>query len=143
MISPLTLFTSVTRSQLEGAGINEAKKVLADEATALLHGRDCLPEIWDTASSLFKKEGGDDTSGLERVELPQSELGSTKVVDMFLALGLASSKKDARRLIQGGGAKIRGDKIDDDQKVLVEEDFVDGECVLRAGKKRAGVVVLS
>ncbi|GMH82464.1 hypothetical protein TrST_g12485 [Triparma strigata] len=147
----LKLFTEIPLdvieklSQLEGASINEAKKILADEATALLHGPDCIASIRETADNLFasKSDGAaGDTSGLERVVLSRSDLGTAKAVDMFLQLKLATSKKDAKRLIAGGGARIVNEQITDEAYVLREEDFVDGECVLRAGKKRAGVVVL-
>ncbi|GMH50714.1 hypothetical protein TL16_g09242, partial [Triparma laevis f. inornata] len=147
----LKLFTEIPLEvidkleKLEGAEINEAKILLADEATALLHGPECITNIRETADSLFaqKSQGGlNDTSGLERVVLAQADLGATKAVDMFLALKLASSKKDAKRLIAGGGARIVNDPITDENYVLREADFIDGECVLRAGKKRAGVVVL-
>ena len=152
----LRLFTEVELEEIEelekrtGAEINDVKKVLADETTALLHGRDCLPEIWETAASLFKPggsggaaAGAGDTSGLARVSISRSDLGTAQVADMLLRLGLATSKKDARRLIAGGGAKIKEEKVEDERRVMEEGDFVDGECVLRAGKKRAGVVVLS
>eukprot|EP00957_Ditylum_brightwellii_P094387 7186922-Ditylum_brightwellii.AAC.1 len=63
--------------------------------------------------------------------------------DLFLQLGLASSKKDARRLIQGGGARVEGEKIEDENALLTMDSFGDKqEITLRAGKKRAGVVEL-
>ena len=67
-----------------------------------------------------------------------------RFADLFLELGLASSKKDARRLISGGGGKLGNEKIEDQNGSLTAVDFPDGttEIVLRAGKKRAGVVEL-
>ena len=133
-------------SNLKGSSINSAKKVLADEATTLLHGSGCLPEIHETAASLFeqgKAVGGGDTSSLSRTPLMRSELGSVRVTDLFLKLKLTASKKEAKRLIQGGGARIGDVKIEDENKMLQEGDFdQSGECVLRAGKKKAGVVYL-
>ena len=147
----LKLFTELDMDKiselekLSGAEINEAKKILADEATSLLHGTSCLAEIHETAESLFTSKGaGGDTSGLDRVSIEKAELGATRVVDMYLKLKLTSSKKEAKRLIQGGGARIGETKITDVDKTLGEADFDDnGECVLRAGKKRAGVVQLA
>mmetsp|Transcript_25494 Transcript_25494/g.75113 ORF Transcript_25494/g.75113 Transcript_25494/m.75113 type:complete len:227 (+) Transcript_25494:123-803(+) len=141
--------------QLKGADINKAKVVLADEATALLHGRDCLKKIHDTAKSMFgggaknKKGGGggaQNTDSLPRIAVTAEEMegDGVRFADLFLRLGLASSKKDARRLIQGGGARLGDDKITDDAAALTLDDFGDdaNEVTLRAGKKRAGVVEL-
>jgi tyrosyl-tRNA synthetase len=129
---------------LKGSDINKAKIVLADEATALLHGRDCLPQIHETIENMFKG-AGESTDGLPRVFVSAADLegDGKRLADLFLELGLASSKKDARRLIAGGGGKIGDDKIESETAALTEADF-DGktEIVLRAGKKRAGVVEL-
>ena len=152
----LKLFTELPLEEiaelekLTGADLNKVKVVLADEATALLHGTGCLDAIKETAESMFgaKKGKGEEKSneGLPRVSVPASDLEGLGVryADLFLKLGLASSKKDARRLIQGGGARLGDVKIEDENASLTGEDFADGvtEVVLRAGKKRAGVVEL-
>ena len=132
--------------KLQGAEINKAKIVLADEATALLHGRDCLKAIHDTVDSMFKggKSAQASTEGLNRIFVSEEEANSgVKFIDLFVQLSLANSKKEARRLIQGGGAKLGEEKITDENAVLNMEGF-DGnkEVTLRAGKKRAGVVEL-
>ena len=130
----------------KGADINKAKIVLADEATALLHGRDCLKAIHDTIDSMFKggKSAQASTEGLNRIFVSADEASEgVKFLDLFVKLGLANSKKEARRLIQGGGAKLGEEKISDENAVLNMDGF-DGntEVTLRAGKKRAGVVEL-
>ena len=144
----LKLFTELPLDEiaelekLEGADINKAKIILADEATALLHGKECLGTIHETIKTMFSG-GGESTESLPRVFLSKSDLegDGSKVVDLFVGLGLASSKKEARRLIQGGGARIGNDKITDENAVLTVGDFGDStELTLRAGKKRAGVV---
>ena len=132
--------------KLQGAEINKAKIVLADEATALLHGRDCLKAIHDTVDSMFKggKSAEASTEGLNRIFVSQEEANTgVKFIDLFVQLSLANSKKEARRLIQGGGAKLGEEKITDENAVLNMDGF-DGnkEVTLRAGKKRAGVVEL-
>mmetsp|Transcript_50293 Transcript_50293/g.75115 ORF Transcript_50293/g.75115 Transcript_50293/m.75115 type:complete len:151 (-) Transcript_50293:469-921(-) len=132
--------------KLEGADINKAKIVLADEATGLLHGKECLKKIHETISNMFGG-GGVSTESLPRVTLTQEDLttgGGKGYLDLFLELGLATSKKDARRLIQGGGARMDDEKIEEETGRLTEADFPDGktEITLRAGKKRAGVVEL-
>ena len=130
-------------SKLEGADINKAKVVLADEATALLHGKDCLTTIHETIESMFKNQGGGGaTESLPRVSVSADQLGEgVRFLELFTDLKLASSKKEARRLIEGGGAKVGEEKITDVNGTLTKEDFGDAsEVVLRAGKKRAGVV---
>jgi tyrosyl-tRNA synthetase len=130
-------------SKLKGADINKAKIVLANEATALLHGRDCLQTINETVDNMFKKKAGSaSTESLPRIFAAEDDLADgVKFLDLFLELKLANSKKEARRLIQGGGAKLGEEKITDENGTLTVADFKDGkEVILRAGKKRAGVV---
>lgn len=130
-------------SKLKGADINKAKIILANEATALLHGRDCLQTINETVDNMFKKKAGSaSTESLPRIFAAEDDLANgVKFLDLFLELKLANSKKEARRLIQGGGAKLGEEKITDENGTLTVADFEDGkEVILRAGKKRAGVV---
>jgi tyrosyl-tRNA synthetase len=131
--------------ELEGSAVNDAKVVLADEATAMLHGRECLAQIHETIQNMFKG-AGESTDGLPRITVTAADLEGEgkRLADLFLDLKLASSKKEARRLISGGGAKLGDEKISDEMANLTVADF-DGksEVVLRAGKKRAGVVELA
>jgi tyrosyl-tRNA synthetase len=146
----LKLFTELPLDEiaklekLEGAGINEAKIVLADQATALLHGKECLEAIHGTVQNMFAGAGSS-TEGLPRAFVKKSDVESgdgVSLLDLFVELKLASSKKEARRLIQGGGARIGEDiKITDENPMLKATDFGgSNEVTLRAGKKRAGVV---
>lgn len=146
----LKLFTELPLEQiaslaetLEGAEINQAKILLADEATALLHGPESLPAIHQTIQSMFAGTGAS-TESLPRVVVAKGELDSgIRLIDLFVQLGLAGSKKEARRLIQGGGARVGEDILTDENRSLTNEDFgASNEIVLRAGKKRAGVVEL-
>jgi len=129
--------------KLQGADINKAKVVLADEATTLLHGKECLAAIHETVENMFKGAGSS-TEGLPRAFVSKADLegDGVRFLDLFVELKLASSKKEARRLIEGGGARISdGEKISDVNASLVASDFGDvTEITLRAGKKRAGVV---
>ena len=110
----------------------------------MLHGRDSLKEIHQTVENMFKGSG-ESTDGLPRIFVEASELegDGKRFADLFLELELSKSKKEARRLIAGGGAKLDGEKIEDEMGALTMADM-DGktEIVLRAGKKRAGVVEL-
>jgi tyrosyl-tRNA synthetase len=160
----LKLFTELPLEDIRkmeswtGANVNKAKIVLADEATALLHGRECLRGIRDTVDGMFGGGGAGggggegSTEGLNRVYVTEDDVGGgtdgaaggVKIADLFVRLGLASSKKEAKRLIAGGGARIGETKITDENATLGMEAFADGskEVTLRAGKKRAGVVEL-
>jgi tyrosyl-tRNA synthetase len=144
LFTELELDEIATLEGLKGSDINQAKIILADEATAMLHGRDCLPNIQETVQNMFKG-AGESTDSLPRIYVSASDIEGEgkRFTDLFLELGLASSKKDARRLIAGGGAKLGDDKIESETAALTSEGF-DGktEVVLRAGKKRAGVVEL-
>jgi tyrosyl-tRNA synthetase len=131
-------------AELEGSGINQAKIVLADEATAMLHGRECLAQIHETVENMFKGSG-ESTDSLPRIYVTASDLegDGKRLADLLFELELATSKKDARRLIAGGGAKLGDNKVEDEAASLKLEDFGGKtEIVLRAGKKRAGVVEL-
>jgi len=132
-------------SQLQGKDINKAKIVLADEATTMLHGKQSLDEIRETVKSMFTG-GGVSTDSLPRIYVSTEDIDGEGVrfADLFLDLGLASSKKDAKRLIKGGGARLEQDKITDELACLTKSNFIDGktELTLKAGKKRAGVVEL-
>jgi len=150
VIKFLKLFTELPLEEIEklesmeGSAINQAKVVLADEATAMLHGRDCLTQIHQTVENMFKGSG-ESTDGLPRIFVEASELegGGKRFADLFVELELTKSKKEARRLIAGGGAKVDGEKIVDEMGSLTMEDLEGKtEIVLRAGKKRAGVVEL-
>ena len=155
VIKFLKLFTELSLEEIsklekfKGADINKAKIVLADEATSLLHGRECLGKIHETVERMFSaKKGGDgagSTDSLPRMFVDPDKVAGDGVrfADLFLELGLATSKKDARRLIQGGGARLNDVKIEDENGTLREGDFEGKtEVTLRAGKKRAGVVKL-
>ena len=146
----LKLFTELPLEEIgkmenwKGGDVNKAKIVLADEATALLHGRDCLKSIHETIDTMFKGGGGASTESLNRIFVTNEDLGQVKIIDLFVRLELATSKKEARRLIQGGGAKLNDVKVEDENAVVTADDFNENkEATLRAGKKRAGVVELN
>jgi tyrosyl-tRNA synthetase len=148
----LKLFTELPLEEIaemenwKGADVNKAKIVLADEATALLHGRECLKAIHETIDNMFKGGKGSSTESLNRIFVTDEDMasGGVKIIDLIVRLELATSKKEARRLIQGGGAKLNEIKVDDENAVVTAADFNESkEITLRAGKKRAGVVELN
>lgn len=130
-------------AKLKGADVNKAKIVLADAATELLHGKECLATIHETVDNMFKKKNGSaSTESLPRIFVSADDLtDGIRFGNLFMDLKLANSKKEVKRLIQGGGARLNDEKITDDAGSLTMDDFGDGkEVILKAGKKRAGVV---
>ncbi|MSO97980.1 MAG: tyrosine--tRNA ligase [Rhodospirillaceae bacterium] len=124
---------------LQGAEINEGKKKLAFEATALLHGADNATAAAETARKTFEEgtAGGD----LPTITATAAELtAGVPVLDALVKLTLAESKSAARRLIQGGGAKLNDAKIDEETALIRASDIVNGAAKLSAGKKRHGLV---
>jgi tyrosyl-tRNA synthetase len=121
---------------LEGAEINEAKKILATEATAMAHGREAAEEAAETARQTFSE--GHAAAGLPTVELPAAELkGGIGVLAAMVRAGLAASNGEARRQVKGGGARVNDALVSDDRAKLTEADVnADGVIKLSLGKKR-------
>jgi tyrosyl-tRNA synthetase len=121
---------------LGGAEINEAKKVLATEATRLAHGDAAAEEARRAAAAVFEQAG--DERGLPEVALDAAALDAgLSLVDALIHAGLAATKGEARRLIRGGGARLNDARIDDEAARVGDEALrPDGTLKLSAGKKR-------
>ena len=118
-----------------GDAINASKERLAWEVTRIIHGEVEASKAQDAAKSLFAGSG--DKSGMPTICLPVQQLkDGMGVMEMFCLTGLCSSKSEARRLIQQGGASVNGEKVGDVEAVLDGDCAVDGEIILKAGKKR-------
>ncbi|MFS0771098.1 tyrosine--tRNA ligase [Sphingomonas sp. 1P08PE] len=117
---------------LPGAGINEAKKLLATEATAMCRGRAAAEEAAETARRTFEEGGAG-----ESLPTLAIERDSIAVVDALVGLGFAKSRGEARRLIAGGGARIDGEKVVDDTALVTVQDK---SVRLSAGKKLHGLL---
>jgi tyrosyl-tRNA synthetase len=137
----LKLFTTLPLAEiarlaaLQGAEINEAKKVLATEATALLHGRDKAEAAARTAQETFEK--GATSEGLPTVEIASAELASgLGVLAAFVKAGLVKSNGEARRQIQGGGLRINDEPVSDEAAKLTSADAQGGIIKLSLGRKR-------
>ena len=126
---------------LEGADINQAKIILANEATALCHGAQAAKAAEETATQTFAK--GQMADGLPQITLSADEIEGLSVIDAFVKTGLGASKGEIRRLIKGGGARVNGVSIANDEAVLSGDDFTDGKCQLSAGKKRHALIILA
>lgn len=121
---------------LQGSEINEAKKVLATEATALLHGRGEAEKAADTARTTF--EQGAISESLPTLDIPRSELESgAGVLALFVKAGLVASNGEARRQIKGGGLRVNDVAVADDKMVLTPDHLTpEGVIKLSMGKKR-------
>jgi tyrosyl-tRNA synthetase len=121
--------------QLQGAERNEAKKILANEATALCHGRAEADRAADTARQTF--EGGGVSANLPTVEVPAAELSAgIGILAAFTRAGLTSSNGDARRQIGGGGLRVNDEAVSDEKTVLNSAHLRDGTIKLSLGKKK-------
>ncbi|NHN89653.1 tyrosine--tRNA ligase [Acetobacter conturbans] len=136
----LKLFTDLSIEEcdrlgaLEGAEINEAKKILATEATALCHGRAAAEEAAEAAHKVF--ETGTTTAALPTRALPRSDLeAGIPAFRLFADAGLAASNGEARRLIRGGGARVNDVQVKDEGLIVSLADAVDGAIKLSSGKK--------
>jgi tyrosyl-tRNA synthetase len=138
----LRLFTELPLDEvdrlaaLDGAERNEAKKVLAFEATRLCHGVDAAKQAASTARAVFEG-GGDALEGLPVVTCDEARLrAGLPVIELMLLAGLAESNGEARRLIRGGGARLNDQRIDDETAVVDAGALHDGQLKLSAGRKR-------
>jgi tyrosyl-tRNA synthetase len=136
----LRLFTFLDLSEiarleaLGGAEINEAKKVLAHAATALVHGDGAATAAADTARKTFEEGAiGDD---LPRVEIARAELAGMGVLTAFVKAGLVASTGEARRQIRGGGLRINDAPVADERAQLADSDIRDGLVKLSLGRKK-------
>jgi tyrosyl-tRNA synthetase len=142
----LRLFTELPEEEvrrleaLEGAEINEAKKVLADAATALCRGAAAAKTAAETARKTFVE--GTLAAELPTVEIPQARLeAGIPAYELLREAGLAASNGEARRLIKGGGARVNDTRIEGELQVVGRQDLNDrGIVKLSAGKKRHALI---
>ena len=142
----LKLYTELPISEcnllgkLEGSEINDAKIILANEVTALLHGREAANTAEKTSTEVFEKGGiGED---LPTFTFDQNEISSgLPIVQAFVKAGLAKSGKEAKRLISENGAKLDDEPVTSTNLILTTE-MLTKPLKLSAGKKRHALVTL-
>ncbi|MDM8552935.1 tyrosine--tRNA ligase [Desulfobacterales bacterium HSG2] len=155
----LALFTFLPMDEIRGVGklndsdLNSAKAVLAFEATLLAHGREDAEKAFHAASSMFgtrivpEKILPSSTiprhdSGMNDMSVPHSFIDEIQLKEgiplfkLFHKVGLANSGGAARRLIEQGGAYVNGRRVESFNYVITDDDLVQNEMLLRAGKKR-------
>jgi tyrosyl-tRNA synthetase len=136
----LKLFTTLPLSEiaklaaLQGSEINEAKKVLANEATALLHGRQAAEAAAETARKTF--EEGVVAQSLPTVSIPLTERETMGVLTALVKTGLVSSTGEARRLIKSRGVQANNQVVTDERAMLSSFELIDGVTKFSVGKKK-------
>jgi tyrosyl-tRNA synthetase len=133
LFSKLPLDEIARLEALEGQEINEAKKVLANAATAMAHGEAAASAAEATARETFEKGGAG--ADLPTVDLAAGADFPISVVQLFVRSGLAASGKEAKRLIAEGGARLNDEVVADAGMMLATEAFAE-PVKLSAGKKR-------
>jgi len=138
----LKLYTTLPMAEIErlsklgGAEINEVKKILATEITAMLHGRPAAEQAAETARKTF--EEGALAENLPSVEIPTAELeAGLGLLTLIVRAGLAASNGEARRHVQGGAVKINDEAVSDERRVIGTGDVTaDNVVKLSLGKKK-------
>jgi tyrosyl-tRNA synthetase len=137
----LKLFTELPLEEiaklasLQGAEINEAKKILATEATAMVHGREAAMTAAETARKTF--EEGVLTESLPTIEIKKTDLeAGLGILTAFVSAGLAKSNSDARNLITQRGLSANNEVVSDANRKLTPHDLKDGVIKLSKGQKR-------
>jgi tyrosyl-tRNA synthetase len=128
-------------SKQEGAGLNEAKGILAFEATQLCHGAAEAEKARTAARAAFG--GGGDLDSMPTTTIAREALAQgIPIVDLLVQTGLAKSKNEARRLIQQGGAYVNKEAINAIDAIVRADAVVDGAILLRHGKKKFHRVIV-
>ena len=142
----LKLFTELPLNEiaklakLKGAELNEAKKILATEATALVHGRDAADRAAETARTTFEK--GEIAQSLPTLEVSRASLEKgLGVLNASILAGFVQSTGEARRQIKGGGIKVNDEPVSNERQLLTPSDLTpDGVIKLSLGKKRHALI---
>ncbi|WP_314058279.1 tyrosine--tRNA ligase [Shuttleworthella satelles] len=119
----------------EGAQLNEAKRILAHELTAMVHGEEEADKAQEAAKSLFA--GGVSSDNMPQAVVREEDFkeGEIDILSVLVLCGLAQSRSDARRAVEQGGVSVNGDKVTDIHTSYRPSDFA-GEFLLRRGKKK-------
>ncbi len=135
MFTDLALDECDRLGSAQGAALNDAKKVLATEATALCHGREAAVAAEQTAREVF--EEGSVADDLPSITMDAASLAAgVPAFRLFVEAGLASSNGEARRLIRGGGARVNDTSLSDEAALVDATALRDGAIKLSAGRKQ-------
>ncbi len=118
-------------SDLQGAQINEAKKVLAFEVTKQVHGEGEAQKAQTAAAALFS--GGDEGGSIPQTQI--DDITDLLLIDLMINCKLCASRGEGRRLIKQGGVSVNGNKVMDEFAPITKELFENGELMIKKGKK--------
>ena len=128
-------------AEYKDAEINKAKRVLAYEVTKLVHGEEEANKVKAAAEAVFG--GGMNSADMPTTEIENAELAQgMSILDILVKASLASSKGEARRLVQQGGVSLNGEKITDIAFMLADANFENNEATIKKGKKVFHRIVL-
>jgi len=134
IFTDLSLEEIARLEKLQGAEINDAKKVLATEATALLHGRDEALKAEEAARATF--EQGARSENLPTILIPRAEFAQLRVAAALAKAGLVASNGEGKRAIQQKAVSVNDALITDEAAALSDSDLIDGAVKLSFGKKK-------
>lgn len=126
-------------ASLKGNEINEAKKTLADNVTAITHGKDALQSVHEAVRTLFGNGNAGNCKDTPSVYVSHSELNSVSFSELLVRCGVSSSKSESKRLLRGGAVVLDGAVIDESRKLNTN----DANKKLVIGKKRAFLIRLT
>ena len=125
---------------LEGAEINKAKEVLAYEITKIVHGEEEAIKEQNAAREVFAGSGMSDN--MPTYEYTKEAFAAADVIQALVDTGLAGTRSDGRRLIEGGGVLVNDEKVTDVKRTLSDNDLTDGALVLKKGKKKSIKIIV-
>ena len=125
---------------LEGAEINKAKEVLAFEITKIVHGEEEAIKAQNAAREVFAGSGMSDN--MPTYEYTKEAFAAADVIQALVDTGLAGTRSDGRRLIEGGGVLVNDEKVTDVKRTLSDNDLTDGALVLKKGKKKSIKIIV-
>lgn len=128
-------------ASMKDAEINQAKKKLAYEITAIIHGKDRAAAVLKQAEELF--EGAGTSATMPQTSVKRADLGNIMLLDVLVEAKLLPSKGEGRRLVQQNGLRLNDAVITDFAYVLNEADFNAGEAIVKKGKKNYHKLVLN
>ncbi|WP_311561577.1 tyrosine--tRNA ligase [Peptoniphilus duerdenii] len=134
LLTMLPLEKIAEYEKLEGQELNKAKEVLAFEVVKDVHGEEAAKEALEASKALF--QGGADSENIPNEDMDRKifEEG-IGILDLMTKLNLTKSNSEARRLIQGGGVSIDGEKVQDPNLVVTKAMFKDDKIIIQKGKK--------
>jgi len=129
---------------LEGSELNEAKRILAFEATKLTHGEKAAQDAQAASAAAFGGDGEKDIESLPTTAVPGARLeAGIAPAELFTEVGLTPSRGEAKRLIKQGGLYVNDERIDDLERRLTLKDVGPNGLLLKAGKKKVHRVVIA